>query len=472
VLVGFPDNLAIGIEARFLDWLHFVLIAAALGASVFALLARRSASPDLARIEAERDQLRETAAGLKSERDGLRSRAEEADRREAAAGAKLAERDASFAREREQAARLQAEGEARFRALANEALLKSQEQFVAMADETLKKHKEGAAGELKALMQPIQENFVQFRDKVDAIEKTRSEDRARLDETLKSVGETARLTAETTNKLSSALQSTRGAGRWGEGTLRNVLELAGLSPHADFIEQTSTTTETGKIRPDVIVSMPGGRCLVIDSKAPLEDYLAASEEADPTRRKQRLVAHAARVKSHVTALSRKEYWKDIPDTVDFVVMFLPGENFYAAVLEQDREIFDYAWSNNVMIATPSTLIALAKSVAFGWRQEGMAKNAEEAAKLGKELYERLSKMMDHMSSVGANLGSATKAFNQMVGSFESRVIPSARRFEQLSFTDGNTTIDTPPQLELATRQLTLLEGLDAPAAEKSKTATA
>jgi DNA recombination protein RmuC len=450
-----------------LDWLHFVLIAVALGALVFALLARKSASPDLARIEAERDQLRETAAALKTERDALRARAEEADRREAAAGAKLAERDASFAREREQAAKMQAEGEARFRALANEALLKSQEQFVAMADETLKKHKEGAAGELKALMQPIQENFVQFRDKVDAIEKTRTEDRARLDETLKSVGDSARLTAETTTKLSSALQSTRGAGRWGESTLRNVLEAAGLSPHADFIEQTSTSTETGKIRPDVIVSMPGGRCLVIDSKAPLEDYLAASEETDPTRRKQRLVAHAARVKSHVTALSRKEYWKDIPDTVDFVVMFLPGENFYAAVLEQDREIFDYAWSSNVMIATPSTLIALAKSVAFGWRQEGMAKNAEEAAKLGKELYERLSKMMDHMSSVGANLGNATKAYNQMVGSFESRVIPSARRFEQLSFTDGNTTIETPPQLELATRQLTLLDGLDAPAAEKS-----
>src|ERR1700712_896709 len=158
-----------------LDWLHFVLIAVALGAVVFAMLARKSASPDTTRLEADRDQLRDAAASLKTERDALRTRAEDAEKREAGAASRLAERDASFAREREQAAKLQGEGEARFRALANEALLKSQEQFVAMADETLKKHKEGAAGELKALMQPIQENFVQFREKVDAIEKTRTE---------------------------------------------------------------------------------------------------------------------------------------------------------------------------------------------------------------------------------------------------------------------------------------------------------
>jgi DNA recombination protein RmuC len=455
-----------------LDWLHFVLIALALACAAWALLSRKAASPDTARIEADRDQLRQAADSLKSERDALRQRADAAEKKLAAEEARAGEREASARREREAMVKQQAEGEQRFQVLADAALRKSQEHFVKVADETLKKHKEGAAGELKALMQPIQENFTQFRDKVAEIEKVRSEDRAKLDEQLKAVGETARLTAETTTRLSTALTTTRGAGRWGEETLRNVLEVAGLSPHADFVEQTSTATEKGMIRPDVIIKMPGGRHLVIDSKVSLEDYMAAADESDPGRRKQRLAAHAARVKAHVTSLSRKDYWKDIPDTVDFVVMFLPGENFYAAVLEHDREIFDYAWRNSVMIATPSTLIALAKSVAFGWRQEDMAKNAEEAAKLGRDLYDRLTTMMSHMTSVGGGLGNAMNAYNKMVGSFEARVLPAAKRFEQLSFTDNAASLEAPPQLDTAPRQLTLLDPADAPVAEKPKKAKA
>ncbi len=450
------------------DLIHAALLIVAIAAIGFALFSRRDAAPQLARLDAELDRERKEraadAAAHKAERadlakqaDALRTRAETAEHKAGAQAAQMGEREAALAREREHMAKVQADNEARFRALAAEALQKSQEQFIKTADETLKKHKEGAAGELGKLLQPIQETFGQFREKVAEIEKVRTEDRARLDEQLKSVGETARLAAESTTRLSSALNSTRGAGRWGEGTLRNVLEIAGLSPHADFTEQTSANTETGRIRPDVIINMPGGRCLVIDSKVSLEDYLAASEENDPSRRKQRLAAHAARVKAHVASLSRKDYWKDIPETVDFVVMFLPGENFYSAVLEHDREIFDYAWRNNVMIATPATLIALAKSVAYGWRQEQMAANAEQAAKLGRDLHDRLMKMFEHITRVGGGLSNATKAYNDMVGSFEGRVLPAARKFEELQFASGQKSIEAPPQVELAPRQLSLLD---------------
>jgi DNA recombination protein RmuC len=458
------------------DLVHAALLILVLAAIAFALWSRRDAAPQLARLETELDRERKERAAdvaahkaerteLTKQAETLRARAEAAEQKAGAQAAQMGEREAALAREREHMAKVQADTESRFRALASEALQKSQEQFIKTADETLKKHKEGAAGELGKLLQPIQETFGQFREKVAEIEKVRSEDRARLDEQLKSVGETARLAAESTTKLSSALSSTRGAGRWGEGTLRNVLEIAGLSPHADFTEQTSANTETGKIRPDVIINMPGGRCLVIDSKCSLEDYLAAAEENDPARRKQKLAAHAVRVKAHVTSLSRKDYWKDIPATVDFVVMFLPGENFYSAVLEHDREIFDYAWRNNVMIATPATLIALAKSVAYGWRQEQMAANAEQAAKLGRELHDRLMKMFEHMTRVGGGITNAAKAYNDMVGSFEGRVLPAARKFEELQFADAQKTIETPPQVEIATRQLSLLEG----AAETEKT---
>ncbi len=495
-----------------LDLVHLVLLLLALAGFGLAAWVRQGAAPELARLRAELDAARQERAkdageherqvsalrldhernvtalkadhdktlsamradhdkafaALKADHDEARLRAETAEKRSGAQEASMREREAAFERERDQFQKLQAEASERFKAIADASLVESQKRFVELADETFKKHQEGARGELGVMLKPIQETFGQFREKVEAIEKVRSEDRAKLDEQLKAVGESARLTQESTANLKNALTSTRGAGRWGEETLRNVLEVAGLSAHADFVVQTSTNTETGRIRPDVIINMPGGRCLVIDSKVSLEDYLAASEESDPARRKQRLAAHAVRVKAHVTALGRKDYWKDIPSTVDFVVMFLPGDNFYSAVLEHDREIFDYAWRANVMIATPSTLIALAKSVAFGWRQEEMAKNAEEAARLGKELYDRLTTMSSHMGRVGGGLGNAMKAYNEMVGSYEARVLPSAKKFEQLSFVDGNASLDAPARVDVAPRQLTLLDAAmdeGAPAAQ-------
>lgn len=451
-----------------IDLLHVFLALIALSACGGLLWLRHASAPRIAALEAQLAAERELRVRLEDQRaidiqerksleDSLRARAEAAERRLEAGVAEAAERERSLAREREMQQRIQKEAEARFGQLAGEALAKTQEQFVALADQTLQKHRAGAQGEIGALLKPIQETFGQFREKVEQIEKVRSEDRAALAQQIVDVGSAVRETKDAAGKLASALAAPRHGGRWGEETLRNVLELAGLSPYADFVEQSSNDTDRGRQRPDVVVRMPGGRCLVIDSKVSLDDYLAASEETDPQRRKQKLGAHAARVRQHVASLTRKDYAKGFADRVDFVAMFIPGENFYAAVLEYDRDIFDYASRNNVVIVTPSTLIALAKSVAYGWRQEEMAHNAEEAKKLGQELYERLNRFLEHLGKVGHAIDAAGKSYNVMIGSLESRVMPTVRKLENLNFSESGKAVAGPQPVEATPRQLTLLD---------------
>lgn len=446
-----------------LDLLHVVLLVIALAAAAAAFVFSQRKPPDTAHLSAELAERSHEVQALKSERDELRQRAEKAEKAHAADSARIAEREAGFARERDQLAKLQKDGEERFKALADAALLQSQKQFVAIADETLKKHQAGASGELGKMLKPIEETFGQFREKVDAIQKVSAEDRAKLEEQIRNVGESVRKTESAAGKLANALSTTRHGGRWGEETLRNVLEMAGLSPYADFTEQNSSETEKGRIRPDVIIRMPGGRELVIDSKVSLDDYLAASGESDPMRRNQLLAAHAQKARAHVTGLARKDYWKGFSDRVDFVAMFMPGENFYAAVLEQDREIFDFAAKNSVIIVTPSTLIALAKAVAYGWRQEQAARNAEQAVELGRELYQRLAVMTDHMGKVGNNLDKAVDSYNAMVGSYDRKVVPQLRRFEELQIPTENQSIDAPAELAVKARspQAQLAEVKDA-----------
>jgi DNA recombination protein RmuC len=434
-----------------LDTLHIVLLLIALAAAAAAFVFWQRKPPDTAHLTAELGERVKDVTALKAEVTSLRQRAEAAEKAHAADAAKMAERDASMVREREQLAKMQAESEARFKALADAALLKSQQQFVQIADETLKKHKEGAEGELGKMLKPIQETFGQFQKKVDEIQKVSTEDRAKLEEQIRGVSESVQKTQAAAGKLANALSTTRHGGRWGEETLRNVLEMAGLSPYADFTEQTSSDTDKGRIRPDVIIRMPGGRELVIDSKVSLDDYLAASNETDPAKRQAHLAAHAQKVRAHVTGLARKDYWKNFSDRVDFVAMFMPGENFYAAVLEQDREIFDFAAKNSVIIVTPSTLIALAKAVAYGWRQEQAARNAEQAVELGRELYQRLSVMTEHMSKVGSNLDKAVDSYNSMVGSYDRKVIPQLKKFEELQIPTEDRAIEAPAEVSVKAR---------------------
>jgi DNA recombination protein RmuC len=269
-------------------------------------------------------------------------------------------------------------------------------------------------------------------------------------------------TNKTTEKLLTALRaSPKMRGRWGEQTLRNVLEISGLSAHVDFTEQVSTTDGEGaRLRPDVVINLPGGRCIVVDSKVALSGYLDAMDATDEAAREAFLKKHAAELKGHVKNLSSKDYWKHVPDTADFVVLFVPGENFLAAAAERDPNLFDDAFAQKVIITTPSTMVALAKSVAYGWRQEQSAKNAQEIAELGRELYRRMAIMLDHMGKVGDAIGKTTKSFNDMVGSVETRVLPQARKFKELGAGDAGIDIASPAQIEVAPRQLAPPEQLE------------
>ncbi len=391
-------------------------------------------------------------------------RTEAAEKRLSAMEAQAEERGRAFETERASLKQLTEDMQAKFQNLADSALRKSQTQFIELADQQLKKHKEGAAGELKSLIQPIQETFGKFDKKVEAIQKVTAEDRAGMQAQFTSLMENMQKTQVTTENLTNALRAPKGGGRWGEETLRNVLEMAGLSSYCDFTEQSHSETETGAIRPDAIIQMPGGRQLVIDSKVTVDDFLRASEADDPDRRSAFLESHARKVRAHVGALGKKSYWAQLSDAVDFVAMFIPGENFYAAALEHDRGLFDYAAKQKVIIVTPSTLIALAKAVAYGWRQEEAAQNAREVTDLARELHSRLSIMGDRVMKVGKTLQSSVSAYNDMVGTLEGKVMPQARKFEAMGMdADGKSIPDLSP-VEVQTRQLRqdrdLLFGID------------
>ena len=254
-------------------------------------------------------------------------RAEQAEQKLAAISAQAETRQAAFDKERESLKALTEDVQQKFQSLADSALRKSQGQFLELADQHLKKHKEGAEGQIKSLIKPMEESFTQFREKVDSIQKVSTEDRATMQEQFRQLMTNMQATQATTTKLANALSAPKGGGRWGEETLRNVLQMAGLSEHVDFTEQTHSQTDGGAIRPDVTINMPGGRQLVIDAKVSVEDFLRAAEETDPQRQGELLADHARKVRAHVSTLGRKAYWAELSDAVDFVAMFIPGEKF-------------------------------------------------------------------------------------------------------------------------------------------------
>ncbi|MEM9738604.1 MAG: DNA recombination protein RmuC [Pseudomonadota bacterium] len=325
-----------------------------------------------------------------------------------------------------------------FIAMANKAVEAAHKSFLDRADETFKRHDAAAKGDLAKLMEPIGKNFEDFKSRVEALEKVRTQDKTAIFEQVRAISQQLEQTRSVTGKLVTALSAPKGGGRWGEETLKNVLEMAGLSGHADFLEQVHDVGDGGAKRPDVVIRLPGGREIVIDAKVSVEDFLRAGEEADKAHRDQHLMAHARKMRDHVKRLASKEYWKSFDDRVDFVAMYVPGENFYAGALEVDRDLFDFAARNRVLIVTPSTLIALAKAVAYGWRQEEAARNALEAAKLGQDLYDALRTMGQHVEKTGKSLNSAVGSYNSMVGSLQRNVLPKARKFEELQIAEIGT----------------------------------
>lgn len=365
----------------------------------------------------------ENFENIAEEAQTQRLRAEDAEKKLAAAGA-------LETRTREQ-----------FAMMAQDVLRQSQQQFITLANETFAKHKEGAKGDLQKLMEPIGENFAEFKKRVESIEKVRAEDRSAIGEQIKAMANDLERNRNATSQLVTALSAPKGGGRWGEMTLRKVMEHAGLSIHCDFSEQVHDVSDDDKVfRPDVIINLPGGREIVVDSKVSINDYLKAVEAADPEQRKVHLHAHAKSVKAHITKLASKGYQGNAAARVDFVAMFIPGENFYAAALEQMPDLMDYAASKQVIVTTPSTLLALAKAVSYGWRQEASTENAREAAELGRQLYDRLLTMGGHIEKLGKSLNSSVDTYNKMSRSLETRVLPNARKFQELSIAPPDKSI--------------------------------
>lgn len=357
--------------------------------------------------------------------------------------------------------RAKAETETRFKALAADVLKNASESFLTLAGERLDKHREGAAGELEArrkaietLVKPLGEGLTAFNDRLKDIEVKREGAYRAVLEQVSSLAEGQSTLRDETGRLVRALRQPQTRGRWGEYQLRKVLELAGMSEHVDFVKQPAVEIGGRALRPDVVIRMPDGKSLAVDAKTPLQAYLDAAESDNEQERAQHLKRHADRVREHARALGSQEYWRALrPATPDFVVMFIPGEPFYAAALERAPELFEQAVEKRVLICTPTTLIALVKAVAYGWRQHALANNAAEVAKLGGALFERLETFAQHMGGMGRALHRAVEQYNKGVGNLERRVLPTIRKFETLGAAPAGAEIPGLEQVETEPRAL-------------------
>lgn len=350
-----------------------------------------------------------------------------------------------------------------FNALSSAALRSSSEDFLRLASEHLGKvvtDTKGKLGEHQAAMdgmiKPLHDMLKRYEEQIRQIEENRHKAYGSLEQQLRSLASTHENLQKETSNLVSALRKPQVRGRWGEMQLKRVAELSGMSMHCDFTEQYSIDTEKGRIRPDMIVHLPMEREIVVDSKVSLEAYLDAVSAQTEDERKIKMEKHAQQVRAHMNKLSSKEYWSQFQKSPEFVVLFIPGESFLSSALEVDNNLIEDGIQKRVILATPTTFIALLRAIAYGWRQEQLTKNAQVISDLGRQLYERMNVLIQHFENIGVNLEKAIGAYNKAVASLETRVLPSVRRFRELGITSASE-ISVVEQIDQTPRNLNMLE---------------
>ena len=346
-----------------------------------------------------------------------------------------------------------------FGALSNQALKENSAEFLKLAQENLKQYQQQAQNNLnekektfEGLVKPIKETLEKTEKQIREMEAERKQAHGSLTQHLNSMLEAHQALQGETRNLVNALRRPEVRGQWGELTLKRLAELAGMVEHCDFYEQEHTNTEQGAMRPDMIVRMPGRREIVVDVKTPLDAYISATETTDDTERATHLQRHTKNVKERVRELSSKSYWAQFKQSPDFVVLFIPGEQFLSAALDNDPQLMEFAMQQKVILATPTSLVALMRAVAYGWRQESLAKNADHIREIGSELYHRLAIFTEHLGKIGKSLTTSVQSFNKAVGSLDTRILPSAKKFTEMGITTEKP-IAPVKQIETTTRSV-------------------
>jgi len=346
-----------------------------------------------------------------------------------------------------------------FNSLASRALRHNNETFLKLARENLQQFQLQASNELaqkeqavENLVNPIKEALEKTGHQIRQMENERKEAYGALNKHLETMTRSQQMLQDETRNLVQALRRPEVRGQWGEITLKRLVELAGMVEHCDFYQQEHTATSDGIIRPDMIIRMPDKREIVVDVKTPLDAYLGAVEAQDDDSRQRHLVRHAGKVRERVRELAAKSYWEQFKDTPDFVVLFIPGEQFLSAALEIDHKLLEDALAQKVILATPTSFVALLRAVGYGWRQERMAKNAEHIRNVGEDLYRRLQTLTDHLGKLGRSLENSVTNYNKLVGSFDTRVLPGARKFTEMGIDTGKK-LENAEQIEKSTRTL-------------------